>query len=82
MPDERDQEIAAGCPRHAIHYAMRRVGGSRGVLFSDLRGHCLRRFGCPALVRRDNRVTIDRRLCVDCGVCVQVCGRGAIETKR
>jgi indolepyruvate ferredoxin oxidoreductase alpha subunit len=42
--------------------------------------YCLDFFECPAL-RLDeegNRVEIERSLCVDCGVCVHACPRGAI----
>lgn len=42
--------------------------------------YCVDFFECPAL-RPDNegeRVRIDRRLCTDCGVCVQVCPRRGI----
>jgi indolepyruvate ferredoxin oxidoreductase alpha subunit len=41
---------------------------------------CLERFECPALYHdRDlGRVNINREICVDCGVCIQVCPKGAI----
>jgi indolepyruvate ferredoxin oxidoreductase, alpha subunit len=41
---------------------------------------CLERFECPALYHDKNlgRVNINRELCVDCGVCIQVCPKGAI----
>jgi indolepyruvate ferredoxin oxidoreductase alpha subunit len=41
---------------------------------------CLERFECPALYHDEKlgRVTINRELCVDCGVCIQVCPKGAI----
>jgi indolepyruvate ferredoxin oxidoreductase alpha subunit len=42
--------------------------------------YCLDYFECPALVMNEEgeRVEIDRKLCVDCGVCINVCPRGAI----
>jgi len=42
--------------------------------------YCLDFFECPALYSKEekNRVEIDRRLCVDCGVCIHACPRGAI----
>ncbi len=41
---------------------------------------CLERFECPALVKDEEleRTAIDRQLCVDCGVCLQICPKGAI----
>jgi indolepyruvate ferredoxin oxidoreductase alpha subunit len=42
--------------------------------------YCVDFFECPALKPdvQANLVRIDRALCIDCGVCVQVCPRGAI----
>jgi indolepyruvate ferredoxin oxidoreductase alpha subunit len=42
--------------------------------------YCVDYFECPALVMNEaeNKVEVDRTLCVDCGVCVMVCPRGAI----
>jgi indolepyruvate ferredoxin oxidoreductase alpha subunit len=42
--------------------------------------YCVDYFECPALRmnEEEDRVEIDRTLCVDCGVCVKVCPRGAI----
>ena len=41
---------------------------------------CLDRFECPALYQDQElgRVNINREICVDCGVCIQVCPKGAI----
>jgi indolepyruvate ferredoxin oxidoreductase alpha subunit len=41
---------------------------------------CLDRFECPALFHDAElgRVNINRALCIDCGVCIQVCPKGAI----
>lgn len=42
-------------------------------------GYCLKRFECPSLIRgEDGRVKIDRLTCVDCGLCIEVCGQGGI----
>ncbi len=42
-------------------------------------GYCLKRFECPSLIRgEDGRVKIDRFTCVDCGLCLQVCGQEGI----
>lgn len=42
--------------------------------------YCIDYFECPALYLNEgeNRVEIDRALCVDCGVCLNACPRGAI----
>jgi indolepyruvate ferredoxin oxidoreductase alpha subunit len=46
-------------------------------------GYCLKRFECPSLIKgEDGRVTIDRLTCVDCGLCIEVCGQGAIYQVR
>lgn len=46
-------------------------------------GYCLDYFECPALYldAETDRVEIDRQLCVDCGVCISACARGAIVQK-
>jgi indolepyruvate ferredoxin oxidoreductase alpha subunit len=43
--------------------------------------YCLDYFECPALVMNEEteKVEIDRKYCIDCGVCITVCPRGAIE---
>jgi indolepyruvate ferredoxin oxidoreductase alpha subunit len=59
------------CPTSAID--MPAVGACIGC------GYCLKRFECPSLIRgEDGRVRIDRITCVNCGLCLQVCGQGAI----
>ena len=42
--------------------------------------YCLDYFECPALVEvaEEKRVTVDRKLCVDCGICIFACPKGAI----
>ena len=42
---------------------------------------CSLQFECPALVydEEQKRVVIDTLICTDCGVCVDVCPRMAIE---
>ncbi len=42
--------------------------------------YCMLAFECPALVldERVGRVVIDRRICVDCGVCIEACPKECI----
>lgn len=62
---------AQECPTSAIE--MPAVGACVAC------GYCLRRFECPSLVPgEDGRVTINRLTCVDCGLCLEVCGQEAI----
>jgi len=41
---------------------------------------CIERFECPALIHDDtlHRTRIDPSLCIGCGVCIDVCPKGAI----
>jgi len=39
---------------------------------------CINDFGCPALQVQDGLVAVDEITCVECGMCVEVCPRGAI----
>ena len=41
---------------------------------------CLDRFECPALYRdeRLERTSVNQSLCAGCGICVEVCPKGAI----
>ena len=49
---------------------------------------CVKQFECPALVyhqdeaKDEKYVDIDRILCTDCGVCLNVCPKGAIVEKK
>ncbi len=36
--------------------------------------------GCPAISIKDKKATVDNTLCVGCGVCIQLCPFGAIES--
>jgi indolepyruvate ferredoxin oxidoreductase alpha subunit len=44
----------------------------------DLCMECINTFSCPALIY-DGRVRIDQEVCVGCGVCSQICRKGAIR---
>ena len=50
-------------------------------------GYCVKHFECPALVHHaedkdHRRTTIDPALCAGCGVCLDVCPKGAIQIKQ
>jgi len=62
----------AECPRGAISMPAQQACVACG--------YCTTWFECPSIVRQANgEVEIDRRTCVDCGMCTQVCAQGAIE---
>jgi ferredoxin len=64
----------AECPRSAISMPQ------TGVCIAC--GYCTTWFECPSLKRgADGLVDIDRRTCIDCGMCVQVCAQGAIRPR-
>jgi indolepyruvate ferredoxin oxidoreductase alpha subunit len=49
--------------------------------------YCIKNFECPALIYHeedpDNKyVSIDPLLCISCGVCLNVCPKGAIQIKK
>lgn len=41
-------------------------------------GRCYKLFGCPAITCKGSVVSIDKNLCINCGLCVSVCPEGAI----
>jgi indolepyruvate ferredoxin oxidoreductase alpha subunit len=49
-------------------------------------GYCIKQFECPALIYHDEKedkyVSIDPILCTACGVCLNVCPKGAIVEKK
>ncbi|MCP3955803.1 MAG: 4Fe-4S dicluster domain-containing protein, partial [Desulfobacterales bacterium] len=49
----------------------------------DLCGFCHDRFECPALYkdRERERTRVNPILCTQCGVCLQVCPKGALEAQ-
>jgi ferredoxin len=64
----------AECPRSAISMPQ------TGVCIAC--GYCTTWFECPSLIRGlDGLVDIDRRTCIDCGICIQVCAQGAIRPR-
>jgi len=65
----------AECPRGAI--SMPQTGVCIGC------GYCTTWFECPSLkAGPDGLVDIDRRTCINCGVCIQVCAQGAIRPRQ
>jgi formate dehydrogenase major subunit len=63
---------AEQCPRSAISMPQ------TGVCIAC--GYCTTWFECPSLkLGPGGLVDIDRRTCIDCGVCIQVCAQGAIR---
>ena len=66
---------AAECPRSAISMPQ------TGVCIAC--GYCTTWFECPSLKKGpDGLVDIDRRTCIDCGMCIQVCAQGAIQARQ
>jgi indolepyruvate ferredoxin oxidoreductase alpha subunit len=47
-------------------------------------GYCIRHFECPALVSDEDaeRVFIDEKLCIGCGLCRSICPKQAIQPKK
>ena len=50
-------------------------------------GYCIKHFECPALIfhdddKKDKYVSVDPLLCIDCGVCLNVCPKGSIVEKK
>jgi indolepyruvate ferredoxin oxidoreductase alpha subunit len=41
-------------------------------------GRCYKLFGCPAIMCKDSVVSIDKNLCINCGLCTSICPEGAI----
>ncbi len=39
---------------------------------------CMKEIGCPAIVMKEGKVTIEESLCTGCGLCSQICPVGAI----
>jgi len=66
---------AAECPRSAITMPQ------TGVCIAC--DYCTAMFECPSLRKGpDGTVDIDRRTCIDCGMCIQVCAQGAIRPRQ
>jgi len=40
---------------------------------------CIKKLGCPAIIMKGDKVSIDESLCVGCSVCAQICPRKSIK---
>ena len=45
-------------------------------------GTCLKMIGCPALIKKDDKVMIDEQQCIGCGMCANVCPKDAIGVRQ
>ena len=69
-----------------------RQGGSGDIIPVEVSdacdgcGYCIKHFECPALIyhddKEDKHVSIDPILCTECGVCLNVCPKGAFVKKQ
>jgi indolepyruvate ferredoxin oxidoreductase alpha subunit len=80
-----DGGIAVIIARHpcVIAYRSEAIPAKHRVVVTDdcdNCGFCHQRFECPAMFHSPelDRTEIDRRLCVDCGLCIQICPKHAI----
>ncbi len=83
--NDRRGGIAVIIARHpcVIAYGDKAIPEKKKVMVTDDCEECnlcLERFGCPALYKDEalGRVAVDQALCNGCGVCLQVCPKGAI----
>ncbi len=63
--------IALGKPEHRMEISEKCIGCKK----------CIREIGCPAIVVRDGKVTVDAGLCTGCGLCSQICPVDAFRKK-
>jgi indolepyruvate ferredoxin oxidoreductase alpha subunit len=68
------------CPLFARAVGRERKARPFRVNYDKCRNHrdCINQLACPAMYIREERVVIDRNLCVGCAVCAQICPENAI----
>ena len=83
--NESEGGIAVIIARHpcVIAYPDEAIPQKKKVMITDdctECNFCLERFECPALFHDPElgRTNINREICVDCGLCIQICPKGAI----
>jgi indolepyruvate ferredoxin oxidoreductase alpha subunit len=45
-------------------------------------GLCVKKLGCPAISLENNKAAVNAALCTNCGLCMDVCPKGAIQCKK
>ncbi len=40
---------------------------------------CVQKFACPAIMKEGDKIYIREDICLGCGVCSQICPKGAIK---
>ncbi len=43
---------------------------------------CIKMIGCPALIKKDDKIMIDDQQCIGCGMCSNVCPKDAIGVRQ
>jgi indolepyruvate ferredoxin oxidoreductase alpha subunit len=80
-----DGGVAVVIARHPciLHYRDAMPSRGKVVITDRCVGcfHCVTRFECPALSKDEGakRAVVDEKLCIGCGVCVDVCPKEAME---
>lgn len=78
-----EEGVAAVIARHPCIRDRQALGRQESFEMSvsdecTLCGCCIRDFECPALSAGEEKIVIDRSLCIGCGMCVEICPNHAI----